>query len=1131
MAADRRVNSLLRRPQATAGVGPLPCPAARTRARAAWRGGAAMLVLAAILGGGAPDPATGSETARERAGDGKPADVPDSTSPRAAPDAAAIRFFESQVRPVLVARCVGCHGPDKQRGGLRVDSLAALLAGGDSGPAIVPGDVEASSLVAAIRHDGWNMPPDGRLPDDQIAALERWVALGAPWPGASAEASVGARKEAKITAEDRAWWAYRPVARPAVPAADAGGATHPIDCFIRARLATEGLAPAEPASPAVILRRLFLDVTGMPPTDDEAATFLADPSPTAVDRLVDRLLADPRYGERLARHWLDLVRYADSDGFRQDAFRQQAWRYRDWVIDALNADMPYDRFVAEQLAGDEIAPDDPGAIVATGFMRHGPYEYNQADVRGQWTSIVDEITDVTADVFLALGMSCAKCHDHKFDPLLQRDYYRLRAFFAPLTWRDDVPLVDAAARLDHERRLHEWRAAAGDVATRIDRLLDPTVDVRAGKLLGRFPADIQAFFQAAPDARSPEEEQLVQLAARQVRPDAVAKALAGERKDSYEALVKELAAFDDRRPQPLATAASVTDVGPVAPPTRIPGGRGREDLEPGFPEVLGGEEAACTPLPPGPFTKGSTGRRTALARWVTSPSNPLTARVLVNRLWQRHFGRGLVASASDFGHLGERPSHPELLDWLAAEFVASGWSIKHVERLMLTSATYRQSSRPVSPGAAPQIDPLNVLVWRAPCRRLDAEQVRDSALLAAGVLDRTMHGPGVPASAPRRGIYTTQLRNTRDPLFDVFDGADAYLSTPLRNVTTTPTQSLFLINGEWTLARAQELAARVDRTADPTDAARAAVAAAAVFGPGVSDATVARLAAFLAARAAETRAEPAPSAGWVAAPMPQREGQAAVIDPTTKGAALHVTSPAAAPALPQGDFTIEASFVLRSLFPDATVRTIAARWSGLHADAGWSLGVTSEQSAYRPRNLIVQVCDGKGGYQVVPSDIHVNLNVPYAVSASVHTDAGGQGHVTFVVRDLSDSDAETIVKKVPHAFAGGHGGTLDLTIGGRDRRDGPATALSESVWDGLIDDVRLTARTLERGELWMDGGAPSPDRVGEWRFEEAAGFAHDSSDQGRTILPRSTTAVGGADEALVDLCHVLLNSSEFLYVD
>ena len=491
-----------------------------------------------------------------------------------------------------------------------------------------------------------------------------------------------------------------------------------------------------------------------------------------------------------------------------------------------------------------------------------------------------------------------------------------------------------------------------------------------------------------------------------------------------------------------------------------------------------------------------------------------------------------MASASDFGHLGERPSHPELLDWLAAEFVASGWSIKHVERLMLTSATYRQSSRPVSPGAAPQIDSLNVLVWRAPCRRLDAEQVRDSALLAAGVLDRTMHGPGVPASAPRRGIYTTQLRNTRDPLFDVFDGADAYLSTPLRNVTTTPTQSLFLINGEWTLARAQELAARVDRTADPTDAARAAVAAAAVFGPGVSDATVARLAAFLAARAAETRAEPAPSAGWVAAPMPQREGQAAVIDPTTKGAALHVTSPADAPALPQGDFTIEASFVLRSLFPDATVRTIAARWSGVHADAGWSLGVTSEKSAYRPRNLIVQVCDGKGGYQVVPSDIHVNLNVPYAVSASVHTDAGGQGHVTFVVRDLSDSDAETIVKKVPHAFAGGHGGALDLTIGGRDRRDGPATALSESAWDGLIDDVRLTARTLERGELWMDGGAPSPDRVGEWRFEEAAGFAHDSSDHGRAIRPRPTgTAAGSGHEALVDLCHVLLNSSEFLYVD
>ncbi len=1052
----------------------------------------------------------------------------------AGPDAEAVRFFESHVRPVLVERCVSCHGPDKQKADLRVDSLAGLLAGGESGAAVVPGDVEASNLVAAIRHDGWEMPPDGRLPDQQIAALERWVAMGAPWPGASAAApAAAARPAAKITAEDRDWWAYRPVRRPEVPDRAAGAGTdavdRPVDRFVHARLAEAGLAPAEEADRATLVRRVFLDLTGMPPTEDEAAEFLADPSADAYDRLVDRLLADSRFGERLGRFWLDLVRYADSDGFRQDAFRPHAWRYRDWVIDAFNADMPYDRFVALQLAGDELAPDDPGALVATGFLRHGAYEYNQADVRGQWTAIVDEMTDVTADVFLALGMGCAKCHDHKFDPLLQRDYYRLRAFFAPITWRDDVPAATGAERRAHTAKMRAYREAAGASLVELEALLDPTVEVRAGKLLGRFPADIQDLFRRPAADRSPAEEQLVQLAARQVPPASVAKSLGGDRKKSYESLTAALAVHDPLKPADLPAAVTVRDVGPVAPPTRIPGGRGREDLEPGFPEVLGGEDAACTPLAAGPLGPGSTGRRTALATWITSRDHPLTARVLVNRLWQRHFGRGLAANASDFGRLGERPSHPALLDWLATELMESGWSIKHVERLIVTSATYRQSSRPVSPGAGPQVDPLNTLLWRAPCRRLDAEQVRDAALLAAGVLDRTMHGAGVPASTPRRGIYTKQLRNTRDPLFDVFDGADAYLSTPQRNVTTTPTQALFLINGEWTLARARELADRIVRTAAETDEARAAAAAAAVFGPGVDDATVQRLAAFLAARAAEEAAEPTAAGGWVAAPMPQREGLAAVFDPAVEGGALHVEAEAAGPT---GDLTIEASILLHSLFPDATVRTIAARWSGAQTDAGWSLGVTSEKSAYKPRNLIVQLSDGTGGYEVIASDIRIALDVPYSVAASLHVAPGGGGHVTFVVRDLADTDAETIVRRVPHTFAGGHGGSLDLTLGGRDRRVGPRTSRAESGWDGLIDDVRLTSVALERGELWLDGGAPSPHRVGEWRFEEAGGFGHDESGLGRSIRPRQTDGLASPRQrALADLCHVLLNSSGFLYVD
>jgi len=1088
-------------------------------------------------------------------------------TPAADPQAEAVRFFEARVRPVLLARCAGCHGPEKHKAGLRVDSLAALLAGGDSGPAVVPGDPASSNLVAAIRHDGWEMPPDGRLPAAQVEAIEHWIAGGAVWPGGSATDAVAPRgPAAKIGPEDRSWWSYQPVQRPEVPAALPGDSPHPIDRFIRHRLAAEGLGPAEPAEPAVLVRRLFLDLTGMPPTGAEANEFLAaaashppvgavanHASAEPVDAyalLVDRLLVDPRFGERLARQWLDLVRYADSDGFRQDAFRAEAWRYRDWVIDAFNADMPYDRFVALQLAGDELAPDDPGALVATGFLRHGPYEYNQVDVRSQWTSIVDEATDVTADVFLALGMSCAKCHDHKFDPLLQTDYYRLRAFLAPITWRDDEPLAGPADRAEHERLEARWREAAGPALSRLEALLDPTAEVRPGKLLGRFPADIQDLFRRSSAQRSPEEEQLVALASRQVRPDAVGKALAGDRKQEYEALVKTLAEIEPARPKPLPVGAVIRDVGSEPPPTRIPGGRRREPLEPGFPEVLGGGDARPTAIPAVAGAPGSTGRRTALAAWITSPANPLTARVLVNRLWQRHFGRGLAANPSDFGRLGEPPSHPELLDWLAAELVSGGWSIRHVERLILTSHTYRQSSRPLAAGSAPQIDPLNTLLWRGPRRRLDAEQVRDSALLIAGSLDPARHGPGVPPTAPRRGIYTRQMRNTRDPLFDAFDGADAYLSTPVRNVTTTPTQALFLVNGDWMLARAEELAARIDSQTAPDasgsptrpDAeSRAAAAAAAVWGPGVDPRVVGRLAEFLSARGLGGATDPSRGGGWLAAPMPQRAGQAAVIDPGRIGPALETQPPGPSSSmasrgpsagLPQGELTIEASVMLQSLFPDATVRTIAASWSGSRAAAGWSLGVTSEKSAYRPRNLILQLCDGSGGYEVVASDIHLDLDVPYSVSASLRLAPAGGGHVTFVVRDLSDNDAETIVRQVGHRFAGGHSGPARFTIGGRHLPGGPGDARAESCWDGLIDDVRLTARSLERGELWMDGSESGPGLVGEWRFEEAGGFAHDSSGNGLALVVRSAgTPSAAAREPLVDLCHVLFNSSGFLHVD
>jgi hypothetical protein len=385
-----------------------------------------------------------------------------------------VAFFESKVRPVLVERCVGCQGPEKQKAGLRLDSLVALLRGGESGAAIDLDDADASNLVAAIRHESWEMPPDGKLPDDQIEAIVSWVKDGAAWTGSkpatellaaglpemddAEAAATGPKKRSKkggITTEDHGYWAFRPVVRPAppllpsgdtLPAGLVGPVVHnPIDHFILAKLSEAGLEPVPEADRRALIRRLSFDLLGMPPTAADVESFVNDPSPDAYERLVDQLLGDPRYGERMARHWLDLSRYAESDGFRQDAFRPTAWRYRDYIVRAFNADMPYDQFIREQLAGDEISPDEPDAVAATGFLRQTPYEYNISDIDRSWTEVLNEVTDVTGDVFLAMGVGCARCHDHKFDPILQRDYYQLQSFFAALRWRDDVPLVAAGA--------------------------------------------------------------------------------------------------------------------------------------------------------------------------------------------------------------------------------------------------------------------------------------------------------------------------------------------------------------------------------------------------------------------------------------------------------------------------------------------------------------------------------------------------------------------------------------------------------------------------------------------------------------------------------------------------------------
>jgi len=1103
------------------------------------------------------------------------------TAPAADPAADDLRFFEERVRPVLAERCVGCHGPDRQKGGLRVDSLVGLLRGGESGPAIDLVDADASNLVAAIRHQSWEMPPDGRLPADQVEAIVGWLRRGAAWTGSRPAAELLAaglptlapadtQSEADprqrswkrgITPEDRDHWAFRPVIRPDVPAVPAGGplpSGHPrplahnaIDHFILARLGEAGLAPVPEADRRTLIRRLSFDLLGLPPAADDVEAFVADSSPDAYERLVERMLSDPRYGERMARHWLDLARYAESDGFRQDAFRPTAWRYRDYVIRAFNADMPYDRFIREQLAGDELAADDPAAIAATGFLRQTPYEYNIADIERSWTEVLNEVTDVTGDVFLALGMGCARCHDHKFDPILQRDYYQLQSFFAALRWRDDVPLTATGERTEPQAAFVARVAELRSQLRQIEQAAG-TEKAWAGKLpANRFPPEIRELLFKPAALRTPREEQLAQFAARQLT--FTPAGLPDAERARYETLAKELAEFEEAhradRPEPAPTTLTVGDIGAVAPPISVVDSADATPVEPRVPAVLGGGMPAIAPPPAG----GSTGRRSALARWIASPDNPLTPRVLVNRLWQWHFGRGLARNTSDFGQLGGPPSHPELLDWLAAELIASGWSVKHVTRLIVTSAAYRRAAHPGSAGsAALAADPHNTLCWRFDCRRLDAEQVRDAALAICGDLDPAAGGPSVPPTKPRRGIYTTVLRNTRDALCDAFDSPDASSSCAQRNTTTTPLQSLFLINGDWMLARARSLALALDRAGFSDDRVLAAEAIRRITGREPTAERIDLAARFLAAQRDRLDDGSSTLSMAVAQRMPQREGRAAVIDPAMPAAVMTVpqskperpaaqnapSGGAAAPdAFPGADFTIEAHVMLQSLFADATVRTIASQWTGSPKAPGWSFGVTSERSKYQPRNLIIQLAGGGSaeteGTVVIPSDIHLELQRPYYVAASVKVSDAADRSVTFYVKDLSDNDAPLVVKRVEHTFAGTHQAACAFAIGGRDAPDTKADG-GRSVWDGLIDDVRLSAGALARGELlWERGTAAGV--VGHWTFEESPGFAEDVSGQGRVLARGGMILPPVSDlrryEAVVDLCHVLFNSSEFLYVE
>lgn len=654
------------------------------------------------------------------------------------------------------------------------------------------------------------------------AALSSAVLLSFIGCALVAPLSFAAENEAPtFSAADRNYWLWQPVKRPSIPA-DAQGGQHPVDAFLLAPPAAAKHAACPEADRRTLIRRATFDLHGLPPTPQEVEDFVQDSSPQAFERVVDRLLASPRYGEHWARHWLDLVRYAESDGFKSDDLRSNAWRYRDYVIRAFNDDKPYDRFISEQLAGDELAPDDLDARVATGFLRLGPYEENARDVLDQRSNVLNDITDVTGQVFLGLTFACARCHDHKYDPILQADYFRLQAFFAGLSQAANQPLATTAAQVDHAKRLLKWEEATSEARARLAELEAPyRAQLRAEKR-SVFPDYVQVMLDTPSTQRSPLERQMAELAERQLvlAPEDILKKMKPADRDWAKELYDQLKNCGVERPEPPPEAMMARDEGPVAPETKIP----NEDaaIAPGYLSILDPRPAAITDQ-----NERSSGRRTALARWIASPDNPITARVMVNRVFQQHFGRGIVSSSEDFGRQGATPSDGRLLDFIASEFIAGGFRLKALHRLLMTSAAYRQAApTPADTGATPES--RQSPWWQTSNRRLTAEQLRDAMLAVSGELNLEMGGPSARGELPvgisaayawepekdvakrnRRSIYMLSRRNLVDPLVSAFDLPDSHESCSRRQETTTAPQALMLLNSRWSLDRARALAARV----------------------------------------------------------------------------------------------------------------------------------------------------------------------------------------------------------------------------------------------------------------------------------------------------------------------------------
>ena len=739
--------------------------------------------------------------------------------------------FREQLLPILQAQCASCHDGPTPQNNFSVSSLESLLQGGKNGPAVVPGSARDSLLMQYVRGERMpQMPLGGALTAPVILQL------------AEALDSMAPLAEPDRVADGHWGWLLRKPESPPIPKVKSyDRVENPIDAFILAKLEAKGLRPAPQADRRALIRRVYFDLIGLPPTPEEVRSFVRDSDPKSYEKLIDRLLDDPSYGERWARHWLDLVRYAESNGFATDIERPTAWRYRDYVIRSFNRDTPFDVFIKEQLAGDELvenlkSDEDRKAerLVALGFLRMGPWEADANSKRKLRQDFLNEITKTTGSVFLGVTVGCAQCHDHKYDPISQKDFYRMQAFFAA-TRRDErrAPFFEA----EGPRRMRQRYRFYEDEVERATEEFHS----RKEKLVARFRE-----MKNLPEDDPAVKKFLTELAERnpffQERGDPIF------REGVWTAYVKakvEKNRFKEllTRHQPLACAVSdmvPPEVPDVVDTYVLAGGEldnKGEKVNPGFPEGLTGklEDARIPYRGPTALRTGSSGRRLALAEWIASPENPLTARVMVNRLWQHHFGQGLVRTASDFGINGERPTHPELLDWLAVRFMEEKWSVKAMHKLMLTSEAYRRSTGHPEWQVCSQTDPENRYLWRMNWTRLEAEVLRDSILALSGRLNQARSGPSVLLDVPkdvaegfvmfkwfaseeeeqrRRSVYAFQRHSVGSSFMETFDVANMGASCSRRSVTTVAPQALTLLNGKLTNTAARHFAERILRESE-----------------------------------------------------------------------------------------------------------------------------------------------------------------------------------------------------------------------------------------------------------------------------------------------------------------------------